>query len=173
MLVRHLLLIFLLALAAADATAQYKWRDANGRTVYSDLPPPVSVAPSAVLDAPARQASALATVGSGSPAEQAVVQDKAPAVSKPAPLTPADRELESRKRAADKAAADRKTAAGADRDREMAEQCTVARSNLAAVDSGMRLAQINAQGEREVLDDAQRAVRADQARNVIKAACKS
>jgi hypothetical protein len=37
----------------------------------------------------------------------------------------------------------------------------------------MRLAQINANGEREVLDDAQRAVRADQARNVIKAACKS
>jgi len=173
MLVRYLLPICLLALAAADATAQYKWRDANGRTVYSDLPPPVSVTPSAVLNAPVRQAPAAATVGSGSPAEQAVMPDKASPVNKAAPLTPADRELESRKRAADKAAADRKTAEAADRDREMAEQCTVARSNLAAVDSGMRLAQINANGEREVLDDAQRAVRAEQARNVIKAACKS
>lgn len=173
MLVRHLLPVLLLALAAADATAQYKWRDANGRTVYSDLPPPVSVAPSAVLDAPVRQAPAVATVGSGGPAEQAVIHDKAPAVNKAAPLTPADRELESRRRAADKVVADRKTAEAANRERELAEQCTVARSNLAAVDSGMRLAEFNAKGEREVLDDAQRAVRADQARNVIKAACKS
>jgi hypothetical protein len=55
----------------------------------------------------------------------------------------------------------------------MAEQCAQARSNLEAVDSGMRLAQINSKGEREILDDAQRAARADQARNVMKAACKS
>ena len=88
-------------------------------------------------------------------------------------MTPADRELESRKRAAEKTAAERKTAATADRDREMAEQCAQARSNLEAVDSGMRLAQINSKGEREILDDAQRAARADQARNVMKAACKS
>jgi len=173
MTLQHLLPILLLALAAADATAQYKWRDANGRTVYSDLPPPVSVAPSAVLDAPVRQASAVATVGSGGSAEQAVAQDKAAPVTRAAPQTPADRELESRKRAAEKAAAERKTAATADRDRELAEQCTVARSNLAAVDSGIRLTEFNSKGEREVLDDAQRAVRADQARNVIKAACKS
>ena len=173
MLLRHLLSILLLALAAADATAQYKWRDANGRTVYSDLPPPVSVAPSAVLDAPVRQAPAVATIGPGGSAEQGVVQDKPSSVNKAAALTPADRELESRKRAADKAAAERKTAEAANRDRELAEQCAVARSNLAAVDSGIRLVEFNGKGEREVLDDAQRAARADQARNVIKAACKS
>jgi hypothetical protein len=173
MKLQHLLPILLLALAAADATAQYKWRDANGRTVYSDLPPPVSAAPSVVLDAPARQASAVATVGSGGSADQAVAKDKAAPVTRAAPLTPADRELESRKRAAEKTAAERKTAATADRDREMAEQCAQARSNLEAVDSGMRLAQINSKGEREILDDAQRAARADQARNVMKAACKS
>ncbi len=172
MLLRHLLPILLLALAAADANAQYKWRDANGRTVYSDLPPPVSVAPSAVLNAPVRQAPAVAAVGSGGSAEQAVGQDKPASVNKAAALTPADRELESRKRAADKAAAERKTAEAADRDREMAEQCAAARSNLAAVDSGMRLLQINAAGEREVLDDSQREARADQARKVIKLACK-
>ena len=173
MKLQHLLSILLLALAAADATAQYKWRDANGRTVYSDLPPPVSAAPSVVLDAPARQASSVATVGSGGSADQTVAKDKAAPVTRAAPLTPADRELESRKRAAEKTAAERKTAATADRDREMAEQCAQARSNLEAVDSGMRLAQINSKGEREILDDAQRAARADQARNVMKAACKS
>jgi hypothetical protein len=170
---RHLLPILLLALAAADATAQYKWRDASGRTVYSDLPPPVSVAPSAVLNAPVRQASAVTTVGSGGSAEQAIAQDKPATVNKAAAPTPADRELESRKRAAEKAATERKTAEAAARDKEVAEQCATARSNLEAVDSGMRLAQINAKGEREVLDDAQRAVRADQARDVIKVACKS
>ncbi|MCX7201772.1 MAG: DUF4124 domain-containing protein, partial [Burkholderiales bacterium] len=43
---RHLLLTFLVVLAAAPlAHAQYKWRDANGRMVYSDMPPPASVRP--------------------------------------------------------------------------------------------------------------------------------
>ncbi|HVL07616.1 MAG TPA: DUF4124 domain-containing protein, partial [Burkholderiaceae bacterium] len=32
-----------LALAPASAEAQWKWRDAQGRLVYSDVPPPPSI----------------------------------------------------------------------------------------------------------------------------------
>lgn len=72
MSIRHLLPWLLMALAAAPlAHAQYKWRDANGRMVYSDMPPPASVAPSAVLQAPARPAPAADSGGSGATARAA------------------------------------------------------------------------------------------------------
>jgi hypothetical protein len=50
---RHLLPLILVALVVApDASAQYKWRDENGRLVYSDQPPPTSIPHDAVLQAP-------------------------------------------------------------------------------------------------------------------------
>lgn len=88
MSIRHLLPWLLMALAAAPlAHAQYKWRDANGRMVYSDMPPPASVAPSAVLQAPARPAPAADPGGSGATARAATAAPPA-GLSAPAAMAP-------------------------------------------------------------------------------------
>ncbi|MFN9775739.1 MAG: DUF4124 domain-containing protein, partial [Burkholderiales bacterium] len=79
---RHLLPLLLVALAAAPhASAQYQWRDANGRMVYSDMPPPASVPPSAVQRAPARQTPAGTSGGSGATASAPAAPAAAPAAA--------------------------------------------------------------------------------------------
>jgi hypothetical protein len=179
---RHLLPILLLALAASPvAHAQYKWRDSNGRMVYSDLPPPASVAPSAVLWSPARPALAGPPGGSGAPATpQAAAPDSATAVAAPnglpasegaASASMADRELEFRKRRLDRAAAQEKAEQAQVRETQRAGNCESAQASLRQLDSGMRISRVNRDGQPEVLDDAQREASKVQARQAVKQHC--
>jgi hypothetical protein len=168
---RHLLPLILLALAAAPpASAQYKWRDANGQMVYSDMPPPASVAPGSVLGTPTRPAPADAPDGSGATARapSALPEGKAAAA---APATAADRELEFRKRRMEKAEADRKAAEATTQAQRKATACADSRSEVRALESGMKMSRVNEKGERETLNDAQRASRLESARTGVKEAC--
>ena len=57
-----------LALPAADAAAQWKWRDARGQITVSDLPPPREVPERDILQRPsagAPRAAAPAPAGAG------------------------------------------------------------------------------------------------------------
>jgi uncharacterized protein YhdP len=90
------------------------------------------------------------------------------------PLAPrtADPELEARRKRAEaehaaklKAEEDRIAAARAD-------NCTRARSQLATLESGIRLVRANQKGEREYVDDKQRAEETQRARDAIKSDCK-
>jgi hypothetical protein len=178
---RHLLPILLLALAASPvAHAQYKWRDSNGRMVYSDLPPPASVAPSAVLWSPARPALAGPPGGSGAPATpQAAAPDSAsaaapsglPASEGAASASMADRELEFRKRRLDRAAAQEKAEQAQVRETQRASNCESAQASLRQLESGMRISRVNRDGQPEVLDDAQREASKVQARQAVKQHC--
>ena len=83
-----------------------------------------------------------------------------------------DKELQARKQAADQEQAAR---AKADADRlnaQRAENCRSARSHLAALDTGQRIARYNDKGEREILDDKQRASETRRARDVIASDCR-
>lgn len=167
---RHLLPLLLVALAAAPlAHAQYKWKDANGRMVYSDMPPPTSVAPSAVLQAPARPTPATDSGGSGATAKAAPAP--APAAAAAPVQSAADRELEFRKRRLEKAEAERKAAEEATRTKQTAAVCEDTRAFLRTLESGSRVAMTNAAGEREFIDDAQRTARIDQARESLRKHC--
>jgi hypothetical protein len=178
---RHLLPILMLALAASPvAHAQYKWRDSNGRMVYSDLPPPASVAPSAVLWSPARPALAGPPGGSGAPATpQAAAPDSAsaaapsglPASEGAASASMADRELEFRKRRLDRAAAQEKAEQAQVRETQRAGNCENAQASLRQLESGMRISRVNRDGQPEVLDDAQREASKVQARQPVKQHC--
>jgi hypothetical protein len=214
---RHLLLALPLALAAlTDASAQYQWRDAQGRMVFSDMPPPTSVAPSQVLRAPARPApvdgpggsgvSAAATaatsaspsvaprtaiVPAGNPVRKpagaspsgagAGDEEAAPAAGQPgggagkpaAPISAADKELDYRKRQLERAEADKKAREQSDQAQRMAKACEESRAEIRTIESGMRMGYINDKGEREILDDAQRAQRLDAARKSMREACRS
>jgi type IV secretory pathway VirB10-like protein len=166
MFARALSVAVLALCVAGSAFAQWKWRDASGRIQYSDLPPPPGVADKDILQRPAAPARVVAP---------------APAAASAPPLTPAtgkpvETELDAKrkkaeqeeaaKNAAKKKADDEKIAAA------KADNCNRARSQLRALDDGIRMARVNAQGEREVLDDAQRAAETKRTRDIIASDCK-
>jgi hypothetical protein len=172
---RHLLPLMILALAVTpNAFAQFKWRDENGRIVYSDMPPPTSVAPDAVLQAPGQRApSPKAATGQAAGTAAATGTAASAAASPAAAASVADRELEFRKRRLEKAEAERKAAGDAAKAKQVAAACEDARSELRALESGVRMSRVNERGEREVIDEDQRAARLDATRRTAREHCAS
>ena len=156
--------LILAAGLVAPAAAQWKWRDKNGQITVSDLPPPRDVPAKDILQRP-DPAAAAAVRPAAVPASAA----SAPAV---AARPPVDKELQARKQAAEQEQAAR-AKADADRlDAQKDENCRRARTHLAALDSGQRIARYNEKGEREVLDDKGRADETKRARDVIASDCR-
>ena len=168
-----------LALVAGTAgAAQYQWRDAKGRMVYSDLPPPSSVAPDRIIRAPAvvaAEPAKVAPVAAASPGASPAATAGAPNAPASAPsiagLSNADREMAWRKRAADRAAEDKKAAEAANRKTELARACSDAQGNIRSLESGQRISRSNTAGEREFLSDAERVQRLAQARKNVGENC--
>lgn len=146
---------------ALPAHAQWKWRDKDGRVTASDLPPPREVLDKDILARPpeVRRAASLPAPTASAPALAAL------------PKGPLEREVEARKRAAEQ---ELSAKAKADEERlrvQRAANCQRARSHLATLDSGQRIARMNDKGEREVIDDRVRADEQRQARAVINSDC--
>ena len=146
-----------------SAQAQWKWRDANNRVQYSDLPPPGTVPESAILQRPT---GARRTVAPDAPAVSA-----SPVVAASSPAR-TDPELEAKRK---KAEQDQAAARKAEEDKHnaaKAENCTRAKGYLKAIEDGQRMARMNANGEREVYDDKIRAEEGKRAREIIASECK-
>jgi hypothetical protein len=154
-----LLCTLAMATLALPAHAQWKWRDANGRVTVSDLPPPRDVPPQNILQRP----DATVLRPAAAPAS---------AASAPAPAPAVDRELQARREATVREQAAREKADAARLNEQRAENCRNARAHLSALDSGQRIARFNQKGEREILDDAQRAAESRRARDVITSDCR-
>jgi hypothetical protein len=165
-----LLAVVAASLIALPAEAQWKWRDKGGHVQYSDLPPPPGTADADILARPsatARRAgiAPVASVASpGSPAS-AIATASAP--------RSADPELEAKRKKAESEVA-AKAKAEAERIAALkVDNCSRARAQLTTLQSGIRLAQTNAKtGEREFLDDTQRANETRRAQEVISNDCK-
>ncbi len=152
-----------LVLVTSAAHAQWKWRDKAGQINVSDRPPPNEVPDKDIISRPApdSQRRAAAPAVTAAPASAA-----APARG------PLEREIDGRKRVADqeqaaKAKAEEERLAG-----QRAENCRRARGQMAALETGQRMARVNDKGEREILDDRGRAEEMRQAREVIASDCK-
>jgi hypothetical protein len=148
--------IALLALACTvplAASAQWIWLDKSGRKVFSDQAPPADIAPERIL----KQAGSRAGVAAPS-AAPTLAAAAAPAAAASLPKASGkDKELEARKKQADTAEADKKKAEEAKVASMRAENCTRAKASRANYESGVRLSRMNEKGEREILDDSQRA----------------
>ncbi len=155
-LARCVLVLAALA-AAAPAAAQYQWRDASGKMVFSDQPPPSAVKPGDVIraESPRPPTAAAATTQSAAP-----------------PPTLADREQEYRKRLKEREEAQRKQAEETEKAARLARACEEARGEIRSLESGMRMARVNAQGEREIVGDEERAKRIELLRRDLKDGCK-
>ena len=86
--------------------------------------------------------------------------------------TGVDKELEEKARKAADAEKAKKAAEVEKVARARADNCAQAQKSKATFDSGIRVARVNAQGEREILDDSQRAAEAQRAQSVIDRDCK-
>jgi hypothetical protein len=165
-------LLFVLAGAIALAgpalgqSGNWKYRDAQGRIVVSDLPPPAGVQDKDILNrpnTPLRRAAAPAAPASAAPATPGTA---------PALAQSTDPELEARrKKMLDEQQTQKKQQDEKD-SAQRADNCARAKSHLAALADGQRIARTNAQGEREILDDKGRAEEMQRARQVIASDCK-
>lgn len=151
--------VLLLAGSAAHAQA-YKWKDANGRIVYSDQPPPKGTPPANILKSPAGSSGAAIAVPSPAPApdgQKTGTDGKSTSASAPkGPMTAAEREADFRKRQAEnrkKEEADAKKSAD---EQQRQANCSGIRQNIVMLESGQRVAKIDSKGERYFIEDAER-----------------
>jgi hypothetical protein len=156
----RLLLLGVMLAAAAGASAQlYRWVDKDGRVRYTDTPPPGGVKARTLRGS---------SGGADSAPPEAAAKDAAPK----GPLTPLQQEQEFRKRQMDAQKAAEKADALRKDNEAKQENCTRAREQLAAMESGQRIARTNAQGERYYLEDDARAAEAEKARAAVRESCK-
>ncbi len=156
-----------LALVAAtylsSAAAQWAWKDESGRVVYSDRPPPSSTKIQIL-----RQPANSAPMNTAAPDAASKEADKA---ASSAPKSLAERDMEFRKRQQERADAERKSQEEQQKSASKAADCERARGYLRTLDDGVRIAKTDAAGNREFLDDSQRAAEAARTRKSIETLC--
>jgi type IV secretory pathway VirB10-like protein len=148
------------------ASAQWQWIDNHGKKVFSDQPPPAEVPEKNIL----RRAGVPPSRGAtGAPAEMAPARATEAVAPKPAGV---DKELEAKKKKAQDEEKARQDAEAAKVAKAKADNCERARQAKATYDSGMRVARVNANGEREILDDTARAAEQKRLQSIIQSDCK-
>jgi len=172
----HALLMVLLLGAAAPSAAQWAWKDDNGRVVYSDRPPPASVKSDRIVRQPANAQVVIPARGADAPAaapdaKPAAAPDAKPAAAPAAPKTTAELEMEYRKRQQERADAEKKAREEETRAAAKAADCERAKGYLRALEDGVRIERTDASGNREYLDDAQRAAEVERTRRMMQQTC--
>jgi len=151
----------LLAGACLSASAQnyWKWRDASGQLHLSDTAPPPGVGDQDILQRPNGKSVATVALAAPAPASGGVDSELQKKKSQ-AEKDKAD------KAAADKLALDQKNAA------TRADNCQRAQTQAKALQSGVRVARLDANGERSYLDDKQRAAELQRTQDIVSQNCK-
>lgn len=157
-----------LTMATPASATLWKWRD-GGRIVFSDRPPPANIPDRAILERPTGMERGAVPP---SPSGPSLVDPKpAPIVAAPASAaTEPALEAKLRKGAEEKAA--KQKAEEAKLASARADNCLRAKGQLKLLDDGIRIARTNQQGEREILDDKQRAEEQARVRKIITNDCR-
>lgn len=181
---RRLTLLVLSLTLALPAVAQvYQWRDAQGRINYSDTPPPTGAvkavkpptrpkaaptddsAPEQAADAAAQKpANDSAASEAGKPAGEKADPSK--------PKTMAEKETEFRQRKATAAEAEAKAEKERQKAAELARYCDQARSQIVGLKNSRRITRFNNEGQRELMDDAERAAEIERSQHYVDQNCK-
>lgn len=159
--VAALAVALLAGLHVSVASAQWAWKDDTGRMVYSNLPPPANVKASQIV----RQPTAAAAPADAEPGK--------PAAAPPAPATKtwAERDAEFRKRQQERADGERKAQEEEQKSAQKAADCQRSRGYLKALEDGVRVTRTDAAGNREFLDDTQRAAEIERMRKAVADFC--
>lgn len=152
------------------AAAQWQWVDKDGRKVFSDKAPPADVPADKILKRP-RGAPQAAEAAVAVPVSAPATASGTPAAALPKP-TGKDPVLEQKRKQAESEAAAKKAAEEGKLALARADNCTRAKASKAGFDSGVRIARTNDKGEKEILDDAQRAAEVRRLDQMIARDCK-
>jgi hypothetical protein len=156
------------------AEAQWKWRDGRGQLQYSDMPPPMGTPEEDILQkppVPVVPRPVLPLPNSSTPAAPVTPSPGGASGAAAAPPL-VDPVLEARRKQLEQQEAAKRKADEALAAQQRARNCERAVAQLRTLDSGQRISRINAQGEREFLDDPTRAQEANLARQQIDANCR-
>jgi hypothetical protein len=163
---KRLTLALAVASLSISAWAQWQWIDKDGRKVFSDRPPPADIHEKNILKRSgpdSRPAVAAAVIGLTAPAAGKASAPKLPGK---------DPQLEARKKQAEEAEAARKKAEEEQIAKTRADNCERTKRGLASFESGVRIAVTNAQGEREIMDDAARVAEKKRLQGIVSTECK-
>jgi hypothetical protein len=165
------LLTAVLAWTCATAFAQWQWIDKDGRKVFSDRAPPADILDKNILKRPAGRGPST-SVPVAEAAEAATPNAPAASAAAAGPKTSGvDKELEAKKKQAADAELAKKKAEEERVTKAKIENCARAKQAKATFDSGVRVSRTNANGEREIMDDAARAAEAQRIQAVINTDC--
>jgi hypothetical protein len=166
--------------AAALAHAQWGWTDKDGRRVFSDQAPPNSVPDKSIFKQPAGKGPVTIT-----PIKEETAADKATAEAakaageatkavapKAAASSPADIAADKKKKELEAAVAAKKKAEADKFAAAQATNCAEAKKSKVSLSSGVRIGVINDKGEREFMNDKDRAAQNKRADEVIASECK-
>ena len=157
--IRSLLSAALLTASCATAHAQFIWLDEKGGKQYSDMPPPASVPANRVLKSPGGQPPV--EVASPPPLTEsahadAVNKDKSKDGKDKGPMTTAEKNADYQKRKMERDEQEKKAAEQSKLSAEKAKNCARAREYKNTLDSGMRIATTDKNGERSFMSDQRR-----------------
>ena len=160
-------LVMACAMAASPAMAQWKWITSAGVVQYSDQPPPANIPAKNILAQP----QAVNRAPGVAPASAAASAPAAAPVPDPAQQQ-ATRELQ-KKLEQDKHAKEAAQHLQQQMDAQARQaNCVQAQRQLQTLDSGVRLAEVDPQGNRAYLTGAQRAAQRQQVTAAIAANCR-
>jgi hypothetical protein len=169
-----------LAVALSASAQIYQWKDKDGKTHFSDMPPPNQpgvqaqtpkrVQPSSTVTKPEQDETEAETEtaenGEGGTEPKNAVA--APAQEK---NQAGQRDEEFRKRRAAAAEAREKAEKDAALKAQREQECQRARAQYATLNSGQRIALPTESGGRSILDDKERAVEIERAKGLIETFC--
>jgi hypothetical protein len=171
---RHSIAAVLIAVAAPSVMAQWMWIDQNKVRHASDRPPPPDIPDKDILQRPRNlpppKAAPAAAAQPASPAASSAASAVGDTVAEAKART--DPALEAKRRAAEQ---EKKAKEAADQERvnaARAENCSRAKNYLQTLESGIRIQRTSPQGEREFLDDAQRAQESQRAKDAVARDCR-
>lgn len=169
----HVLILGLACALPLAASAQWQWIDNTGKKVFSDQPPPLDVPEKNILRraAGASQRASVAPAPGTASTPDAAAAGAAPAAGVPKPAG-VDKELAEKTRKAEEAEKAKQAAEAQKVAQAKSDNCARAKQGKATFDSGIRVARVNAQGEREIMDDKARAAEAQRVQSVIDSDCK-
>ncbi|MDQ0041260.1 DUF4124 domain-containing protein [Variovorax boronicumulans] len=169
----HWLLVGCVVALPLSASAQWQWIDKDGKKVFSDQAPPPDVPEKNILrrsgtppPRPATGIDAPAALGTDAAAPKARESAAAP---KPSGV---DKELEEKTKKAEAEEKAKRAAEEAKVAKAKADNCARAREGKSTLDSGIRIAKVNAKGEREFMDDSARVAEQKRIQSVIDSDCK-
>lgn len=169
----HWLLVGCVVALPLSASAQWQWIDKDGKKVFSDQAPPPDVPEKNILRRsgmpPPRPATGIdAPAAEGTEAVAPKARESA-AAPKPSGV---DKELEEKTKKAEAEEKAKRAAEEAKVAKAKADNCARAREGKSTLDSGIRIAKVNAKGEREIMDDSARVAEQKRVQSVIDSDCK-